>query len=160
MKKILALSLFTFLLLGCVIPKTAQEFRDVLPSSPFGHIDKFKVNISLESVTNILKKKTDECLNLTVTASGGVNYKVYYFSTIETSQQRTELALLQKYSGINPREEGNYYMVVDAIAAGKEKTEIHMYWASTMMPDGLEKAMKRWVGGNTKGCPDMTTTLQ
>jgi hypothetical protein len=154
-----------FLLSGCGV-KTADEYRHAVRVSCFlfSTVDSFEVERPFADVTTMLKKKTKECLDVTVrlictNCIGGGESKHIFRPTFIANPDRTEVHLQLKRTeviAIGAPPEGAYVIVLDAAPVDKKRTKIDIYRQS---PDEkfIHNAMRGWVKGDNMGCPDLTT---
>lgn len=159
------------LLAGCgSMPKTPDILvQNAKDDSMFSEKDVFEVKRPLEEVTEVFKKKANECLKQTITstsADGTPGIRTYrrevrvYTPRVIVSKQRTRLTLQSKVTegstelgDIPP--DGWYMMVADAYPVGKSTTRVESY---IQWPDqrAAFTAIKHWASGTNMGCPDMT----
>ncbi len=160
----LLLAAVVFLLAGCGV-KTAEDFRKYMRmGTPMTTVETFEVARPFKDVTDILRKQSKQCLDVTVrlvcTNCIGKSEKFNVFKpTFIASPNRTELHLQFKQGGviaIGSPPEGAYVIVLDATPIDKNRTKIDIYRQS---PDEkfIHKAMRGWVKGDNMGCPDLTT---
>jgi hypothetical protein len=152
-----------FLLAGCAV-KSAEEFRKAVRVTPFTTVETLEVARSFKDVTETLRKKSKECLDVTVrlvcTNCIGKNERFNVFKpTFITTPNRTELHFQYTQGGvieIGAPPDGFYAIVLDATPIAKGGTKIEIYRAS---PDEkfIHTAMRGWVTGDNMGCPDLTT---
>lgn len=156
---------------GCAITPTPQnpvEYRSVVQKGAFGsEFETYEVDKPYEKVVAVIKKKTDECLNVNLIETECINnscydYNITYKPTFVSKKGKSELYLQWKrdpdkaiYVGGNPPAGGMYIAVIDFIAASKNKTKVDMYVPS-MVFTSAPKAIKHWVNGTNMGCPDFT----
>lgn len=152
-----------FFLSGCAV-KTAEEFRKGVRIMPFMTLDRFEVERPFKEVTETLRKKAKECLDVRVRLvctnciGNSVRYNVFT-PTFIANPDKTELHLQFKDGGaieIGAPREGFYVLVLDATPVDKKRTRVEIYRSS---PDEkfIHKAMRGWVTGDNVGCPDLTT---
>ncbi len=159
----LLLAAVVFLLAGCGA-KNAEEFRKTVRATPFTTVETFEVARSFKDVTETMRKKATECLDVTVRLVClnciGKNERFNVFKpTYVTTPNRTEIHLQYKAGGviaIGAPPEGDYVIVMDATPIGKNRTKIDIFRSS---PDEkfIHNAMRGWVKGDNMGCPDLTT---
>ena len=153
-------------LAGCVShPQTAEEFRVAVPGAFMGKVETFEVDRSFSTISNTMKQKAPECLDVTIktTSQTTTSYQVIvtnYNPTVIVTGQRAELHLQQVHEqGVmnvsKVPENGYYLLVMDATPISSNKTRIDMYRPS-MGFDVLIKALKGWATGDNVGCPDLT----
>jgi len=161
-----SLLLSCMFLAGCVShPQTAEEFRVAVPGAFMGKVETFEVDRSFSTISNTMKRKAPECLDVTIktTSQTTTSYQVIvtnYNPTVIVTDQRAELHLQQVHEqgviNVSKVPENGYYMLVmDATPISSNKTRIDMYRPS-MGFDVLIKALKGWATGDNVGCPDLT----
>lgn len=160
LKGAIAAAMVVPLLAGCMTIATPEKFRTVVAGSRFGKVETIEVNRSLTQVTQSFKKKSEECLNFELTSTqkptiGTSSTYVYAIATpsILQSNGLTELHFQVKSVGnMAPEpEKGNYYLIADAKALGKTKTQVVIYRGNVTV---VAEAVKQWASGNERGCPD------
>lgn len=159
--------LFAFLLTGCgSMPRTPDILvQNAKDGSMFSDKEVFVVKRSIEQIADVFKKKSAECLNVTVTRSwrenGFQRQEVRaYKPSINIEKHRVRLMLQTKVvSGSTelggPPPDGWYMMVADAYPVDKNPTRVESYvqWTGENI---VFKAVKHWANGTNMGCPDMT----
>lgn len=161
-----SLLLSCMFLVGCVShPQTAEEFRVAVPGAFMGKVETFEVDRSFSTISNTMKRKAPECLDVTIktTSQTTTSYQVIvtnYNPTVIVTDQRAELHLQQVHEqGVmnvsKVPENGYYLLVMDATPISGNKTRIDMYRPSIGF-DVLIKALKGWSTGDNVGCPDLT----
>lgn len=166
----LCLILGFLILTGCSMqqPKTAEEFRKMLPESMFGKHETVEVKRAYSKVVDTFKKRAGKCLNVAVerTTTNGYGQVVgrstiTYVPTFKVGKKKSELHIQQQIEGNaivlggEMPEKGYYMYVVDLFDAGKSKTRMEIYRGS-IGSDTLTRAINNWAEGTNMGCPDMT----
>ena len=156
------------LLTGCAgvgSPNNADEFRKSTQTAPamFGKTKTFEVSRSYNDVSDTLRKKSDECLNVAInwSNSNGNSGLVTYKPTFRASSTRAELHIQRKSEGgrhivIGEPENGSYRVVLDATPLSRNRTRIDLYIASAIDDKLLVTTLTHWVNGDNLGCPDLT----
>ena len=155
---------------GCSMkyPLNATEFRQMLPGSVFGEVEKVKINRSLAKISKTYKKKAKTCLSKTLQTESCVNngygmscstYTTTYKPTLKVSSSKIELHMQQNSSnmlalGKIPKA-GIYTLVADITPLGKNKSQLVIY-SGSFGSDTIKKALKGWASGKSKGCPDLS----
>jgi len=159
---------------GCAgAPKNAEEFREMVRSGArynLKTIESFEVARSLADVSATLRKRTDECLRVIMTAQGTARGNLgalverttthTYKPTFIATAKKTELHVQMKRAGGGTYElgappDGYYRVVLDAVPVGQNRTKIDMYINSS--DDNLiRNALRGWAQGTNLGCPDVT----
>ncbi len=172
--KTFSLIVVTLCLEACAgAPKNAEEFREMVRSGAkynLKTVETFEVARPFADVSATLRKRTDECLKVTMTAQGTARGNVgafverttthTYKPTFIATAQKTELHVQMKMAGGGTHEfgappDGYYRVVLDAVPAGKNRTRIDMYINSA--DDNLiGNALRGWAQGTNLGCPDVT----
>jgi len=155
-------------LTGCIStkhPQSAAEFRQALPGSSNGAVEKYIVYRSLAQVTSAFKKNASKCLNVSIKTTSRTNMSnqvivTNYKPTVVASKIKVELHVQQHHSQgvtkISEEPDGGYYLLVaDAIKIAKKKTRLTVY-RPRMGFDVLANAVRSWASGTNMGCPDMT----
>ena len=156
------------LVAGCAAlthPQNAEEFK----SRASDYLDKFEVNRPYRSVSDTLKKKSAECLDVSVTRSY-VEYNgpyranktktVKYRPAVSATASRTELQLQEDdgtVGGMQSVPQGGMYIVVaDVSPAGSASTRVEIWGANFGFWGAIPGAIKGWVNGqNLTGCPQL-----
>jgi hypothetical protein len=150
---------------GLTHPQNAEEFRAKVPAM---WTEKTVVKRPFRTVADVLKKKSSECLDVTVTRefteyngpySSRRTRTVKYRPTVEVSSKRAALQL-QLDDGArggmqNVPQGGMYIMVFDAYPVSNDTTRLEIYGGSMsfkVIPD----AIKSWINGTSMGCPDLS----
>jgi hypothetical protein len=163
----ITLGFFSLLLTGCgSMPRTPDILvQNAKSESMFSEKDVFVVKRPINQVADVFRKKSTECLNVTVTRSWWDN-GVYrqelrtYKPSMTVDKQRVRLMLQTKVvSGSTelggPPPDGWYMLVADAYPEGKNSTRVELYvqWTGDKI---AFKAVKHWANATSMGCPDMT----
>ena len=153
------------LVIGCAAPQNAEEFRQFTRKSPFKSTDTYEVGRPFSEVTSTLRKKTNECLAITIKTTTTKDFVIKrtnihtYNPTLITNPNRTELHLQLKRSNVTQvgaPPDGGYRVVLDATPIAKGRTRIDTYALSMAMDDKLIlTALRGWVTGDNPGCPDL-----
>jgi hypothetical protein len=168
-KPIVGLLLVGALFLAGCGAKNAEEFRRMIGTTGthlVTNYDVLEVDHPYTVVADRLRKKTDECLNVTVkvicTNCIGKSDKgsQIWTPTFISTAERTEVHLQLKRTDlidIGAPPMGNYELVLDATPAGKKSSRIEIY---RLRPQTsfIQKAMLGWVRGEARGCPDLSST--
>jgi len=159
------------ILSGCSMkyPMNADEFRQMLPGSMFGEVEKFEVNQPIGKIAKTFKQKADTCLSKTLqmqscvrSGYGGTSCSttvIHYKPTVRVSPQRVELHLQQSSEnfvtlGEIPKD-GIYSLVADVTPVAKNKSQVVIY-SGSFGSDTIKKAIHVWSSGKGRGCPDLT----
>ena len=165
-RNVLLLLAVALLFSGCAMPKNAEEFRQFTQSAPgFAKImDTFEVERPFRDVSATLRKKSEECLkvsiNWSVQTSGQFNTRTgvnTYKPTFVANTSRAELHVQLQRSNVievGSPPDGSYRVVLDATPIAKNRTRIDMYASNDASL--IVKAMRGWVRGDNLGCPDLT----
>jgi hypothetical protein len=157
---------------GCaalVMPQDAKEFRARMPEK---YIEKFEVKRPFRTVSDVVTRKSKECLDVTVTRRGMVyngpyqferTYHVKYHPTMQASATKAELVLRvdegnpKQIIDVNKIPEGGMYVYVfDLFPAGGNTTRVELYGAMTMGPyKDIPEAIKGWMRGTDMACPKL-----
>lgn len=157
---------------GCaalVMPQDAKEFRARMPEK---YIEKFEVKRPFRTVSDVVARKSKECLDVTVTRRGMEyngpyrferTYHVKYQSTMQASATKAELVLRvdqgdqKQLIDVNKTPEGGMYVYVfDLFPAGANATRVELYGATTMGPfKDIPEAIKSWMRGTDMACPKL-----
>ena len=155
------------ILSGCAghMPQTADEFRQEVPGAFMGMVEKFEVDRPYTEVGKSFQKMAPQCLDVRIkmTSQTNMSYQVIvtkWNPTVKITDQKAELHIQQLHEKgvLNVYEvpdNGYYMMVIDAIPAGKNSSQIVMY-RSSVGNKALVKAIKGWAAGKNVGCPDLT----
>jgi hypothetical protein len=172
MKKACALAVVTVVTVvglgGCfTIPMNAAQYRETIKDNSFGKIERFEVKRSVADVARSFKKKAPECLNFQLTSTKtptigfGSSTRVYAIAkpTVIQSANRVELHFQVQSVGNLAKEppDGNYYLVADAQAVGKDRTKVEIYRAAAAV---VAEAVRAWANGDERGCPDPMRTTE
>ena len=153
---------------GCaalIHPQNADQFRAKVPAM---WTEKTEVKRPFRTVAELLKKKSSECLDVTVTRefteyNGPYSFRrtrtVKYRPTVEVSSKRAALQL-QLDDGTrggmqNVPQGGMYIMVFDAYPVSGDTTRLEIYGVG-MSFKVIPEAIKSWINGKTTGCPDLS----
>ena len=148
-------------------PKSAEEFRQMLPGSMFGKYESIEVNRPLSKVVSAFKKRAGKCLNVVIERTTTNQYgqvmgttNITYKPTVRVGKKKTELIVQQKPEGNviilgEMPKDGMYFFVADASRIAKNKTKLEFYRGS-IGSDTLARAVTNWAKGKNMGCPDLT----
>ena len=156
------------LLAGCfTIPMSPDEYRAAIRNHKSGNVETFEVKRPIAEVARSFKRKAEECLSYdlaetkTPTIGFGSSTRVYAKAkpTVLHSGPNAELHFQVKSVGNLAKEPpgGNYYLVADAKAVGKDKTKVEIYSYGMKAVAG---AIRGWAHGDEKGCPDPMRTFE
>jgi len=153
---------------GCaamIYPQNAAEYRARV-SAPY--IEKLEVKRSFHTVSDVLKKKSAECLNVSMTRrwmepqgqySVPRQQTVRYRPAMQVTAKRAELQVqvddgtrggMQKVP-----EGGMYILVVDAYPAGNDRTRIEIYGGGEHFYKAVAEGVKNWATGSNMACPKL-----
>lgn len=168
--KIVITFLALALMSGCSMkyPLSADEFRQMLPGSTFGEVEKVTINRSLSKIAKTYKKKAKACLSKTIKSESCMNHGygmqcttmiTHYKPTLKISSKHIELHMQQDSPNMLPLGEipkdGLYTLVADITPVSKNKSKLVIY-SGSFGSDTIKKALKGWATGKNKGCPDLT----
>jgi hypothetical protein len=121
----------------------------------------------LSEVGRTFQKKASECLNFKLTSTQtptvgfGSSTRVYAIAkpTVLVSGSKAELHFQVKSVGNMAPEppDGNYIVVADARAAGKDRTRVEIYRGGGAV---VAEAIRAWANGDERGCPDPMRTFE
>lgn len=162
MKLIYALYGLAPFLTSCamVMPQNAQEFRDATATAYTIKKEILVVDRSFQAVLEDFKRHYDRCLSVNVKRVSNTSVIFTdYRPTLKVSEKKAELYLQYQHRGgvINVLKipPGGYYaLVVDIVAAGKNRTDISMF-RPTFGYSALNRAIRGWADGTISGCPDL-----
>jgi len=147
-------------------PMTPEEYRDAIRKHSLGKVETFEVKRSLSEVARTFQKKAPECLNFKLTSTQtptigfGSSTRVYAIAkpTVLVSGNKAELHFQVKSIGNMAPEppDGNYIVVADARAAGKDRTRVEIYRGGGAV---VAEAIRAWANGDERGCPDPMRTF-
>jgi hypothetical protein len=153
--------LLAAILSACANPKTPAEFRQTLQEhANFSatHIEKFEVARPLNETAQFVKRRANECLNVTLqmkeTGSyGAVRKSSAIFEPISTiSAKEAEIYLTETYSS----GDRIIMFVADYYPVSKTKTKVEFYYIWGEDRARIAKAFKLWSQGENAGCPDLS----
>lgn len=160
---LIALASAALLASHCANPKTAEAYRKAAKDSMFAKVDNFVANDNYGHVTQILKKKTAECLNYAISRSGGgqVASTMTFTSTFMYNAKQGELVM--KFQDVvhnifgDTKGDEQFMLVADAkpIAGGKTQFDIYRGGGAAIVD-----AIKAWTNGDVRGCPDPARTFE
>ncbi len=166
--KMIIPGVMSFLLItGCALnfPKTAEEFRQAIPTAFKGMADSYTVNQPFNKVARNFKTQGAKCLDVRVEYESRTNMSYQYLvtkytPTVIVSANKAELHVQQLHETgvLYPSEipdNGPYLMVFDATPVSKNKTKIDYYGPDSGF-DHIVKAVNGWASGTNMGCPDLT----
>lgn len=154
--------LLAAILSACANPKTPAEFRQVLQehaSLSATHIEKFEVVRPLNETAQFVKRRANECLNVTlqIKEAGG------YYGTVRKSS-----AVFEPFATISAKEAEIYLtesyssgdriimFVADFYPVSKTKTRVEFYYIWGDDRARIAKAFRMWSQGEKAGCPDLS----
>jgi hypothetical protein len=169
-KRCLLAVLAAVALAGCMTnPMTADEFRRTVKGSSFlGKMETFEVKRPVGEVARSFRRKAPECLNFKLTSTEkptigfGSSTKVYAIAkgkVVQANSDRVELHFQVESIGDLAKEppDGNYYLVADAQALGKDRTRVDIYRSAAAL---VAVAVRAWASGDERGCPDPVRGLE
>jgi len=166
----------TVMLTGCMgmlgtLPETPELMVQRVENAESNSTKtEFEVGRPHNTVSEVLERKSQECLNRRVTIRTPVpglipssNTRVEAFtSKVTRSEEQTRLTLQQKADSVGTVNvgptppDGWYYLVLDAYPAGKEKTRIVAYHMTVSPYPSVVDAARQWADGTSTGCPDLS----
>ena len=164
--RMLPLIAVVLLLVGCATPQNAEEFRKYTRESPFKTTDTYEVARPFSEVSSTLRKKTNECLAITITTTTTRDFLFKrtsiqaYKPTLITKPNRAELHLQLKKSAtieVGAPPDGGYRVVLDATPKANGRTRIDTYALIDSESGLILTALRGWVTGENLGCPDLLT---
>ena len=161
--------LFPVLLLlsSCVTqhPQNAKEFRQGVAKARTAVVERYTENRSFTKVANTLETNAKKCLSggVRMTSSGRMHYHVVetkYKPTIVRNKNKISLHLQQDHvrgvRNVTKKPSGGYYLfVVDVTPTKGGKSNVVIYRPRFGFKN-ITRAIKGWVSGSIKGCPDLT----
>jgi hypothetical protein len=164
-------AVFTALLTGCgSMPGTPELLiQNAKDGATFSDKDSIVVKRSFADVSDVLKKKSNECFQQKVAytvpdISPGIKLnrrEVRAFTPkVAVTKQRTRVTVQSKLTQ-GPAEmddmppDGWYMLVVDAYPVDKGTTRVESYFQQPNY-QGVFTAIKQWANGTNMGCPDLT----
>lgn len=159
----IALFMLAALLAGCGSwPKNADEFRDRATKGPSNLIDTFEVSRPLADVATALRKKSTECLNVSLklrtrlSDAGTITFKptfVSHANHVEVHVQRKTEGTREVTVGDLPPD-GAYRVVLDATPISASRTKIVIYRMTFRGTDDvIRDGLVHWAKGDNMGCP-------
>jgi hypothetical protein len=169
---------FTCALVGLLtacgqMPKTADEYRTALQQHPnmVGvRIEHFDVALPMSQSAQFVKKKTTECLQVTVrrtskTSSGGMTTSysdalVKYQPYVDVSKDKATIYVTETASKLNGEQIGDPYFtfVMDIKPAAARKSNVDLYYTWGEPRPRIAKALTAWAAGNDIGCPNLAAS--
>ncbi|MDH5408363.1 MAG: hypothetical protein OEY00_07110 [Gammaproteobacteria bacterium] len=158
---------------GCSFPPLAQnpdEYRKQVKSMPgkMSHYS-YVVNRPFNKVTNVVKKKAQQCLRKKFTRTNCTkhgfstncqDYHTYYMPKTKGNSKKMVLTMQMRIDnaihlgGKPPPKDGFYSNVIDFEPAGKKKTKITVYTVKDHY-NHTPNAVKHWAKGTNMGCPKL-----
>ena len=172
-KVVLLLIISSIFTSGCSLktPMTANEFKTKWPDSLTGKVDTYTANKSLKSITRIFNQRTKACFKKTVNRSlclkgAGVNSRAdstqTYTPRLKKTKNKLQLTIQKKRKGENvimgqaiPKD-GYYVFMTEIMYANRKSSKVKTYYGQHAGTEKFAKAVKNWVSGKSKGCPDIT----
>lgn len=139
------------------LPQTPTEFRQGLQDNAKNDgisIDKFEVALPYAQVTNLLKRNTNKCLNVTIVKSGrdtnGFMQHIpnQYESFATISNKTAEIYSTRTTPGLKL-----FLVLADLHPISSTRTKVELYYYTSMFGQ-YGKAYKLWATGQDVGCPD------
>ncbi|MDX5374408.1 MAG: hypothetical protein LPK43_01275 [Gammaproteobacteria bacterium] len=165
---VITLSLIT--LSGCAMnyPQTADEYRQAAPNGMLTEKVEVDVKRPIDAIGRDFEKKSDECLNVTITSThmtrgAGTYYEKqrekYLLSNVTVKKDAVEMIIREKFGAgwapVGMPEDGYFYFVVDATPVNSQSSHLVIY-RPKIMYKSLAQAIVDWANGKTQGCPDLT----
>jgi len=162
----LALAVLIGGIAGCaqlMYPQNAAEYRARV-TAPY--IEKLEVKRPFRTVSDVLKKKSAECLDVSVDRrwrepqgqySIPRQQTVRYRPAMQATAAKAELQV-QVDDGTrggmqNVPEGGMYILVVDVYPAGSDRTRVEIYGGGEYFYKAVAQGVKNWVTGSSTACP-------
>lgn len=153
---------------GSLQPMSPTEFRQTIGGSSMGTVESFDAGRPYEQVVETLRKKSNECLAVSTTASGTVfqgnmamretSHSVYK-PTLSVADGKMELAVQVDFGAhttIQKKPEGGFYILVaDAAPAGAKATKLTIYRGSLGGAKEIGNAIRGWATGTSSTCPNL-----
>ncbi len=171
--------LSTILLLSsCVTqhPQNAKEFRVGAAKARTAVVERYTENRSFTKIANAIQGNANKCLSgrvrsVSSTRSSGPSIhgggymqhhvvETNYKPTVVREKGRISLHLQQDHvrgvTNVTKKPSGGYYMfVVDVTPAAGGKSNVAIYRTRFGFKN-ITRAVKGWISGSIKGCPDLT----
>jgi hypothetical protein len=150
------------LLFGCAAPReyTPSEFREAMRNNTgllasLSAIETFDAPRSYQQLTETLRRKSKECLDVTVESSGMVrqgnmmvreNSRTEYKPIFKVGKDKAELTV-----------QANVHNVygLDLVPAGRNTTRVTVYRAKIGPSNAINTAVQGWVKGASTTCPNL-----
>jgi hypothetical protein len=149
-------------LVGCAAQKqyTPKEFREAMRNntgflSSMSTVETFDAPRPYQQLTETLRKKSKECLNVTVESSGMVRQgnmmvrehsRTDYKSIFTVGKDKTELTVLANVHNV---------YALDLAPTAKNTTRVTVYRAKIGPSNTINTAVQGWVKGDSMACPNL-----
>lgn len=158
---------------GCSLklPLNPNEFKTELQANMFGKVDVYTANTSLEKITKIFNQKTKMCFEKTINRSNclrgaGVNscatITSSYTPNLKKTKNKLQLTIQKKREGETvimgqtiPKD-GYYVFMTEVTYVNRNSSKVKSYYGQHAGSDKFAAAVKSWVSGNSKDCPNIT----
>jgi hypothetical protein len=153
---------------GCaemIYPQNAAEYRARV-SAPY--IEKLEIKRPFRTVSDVLRKKSAECLDVSLTRRWMEPQGMYSIPRQQTVRYRPAVRLSAAKAELQVQvddgtrggmqkvpEGGMYILVVDAYPAGSDRTRIEIYGGGEHFYKAVAEGVKSWATGANLDCPKL-----
>ncbi len=151
-------------LMGCSMPQTAPQFRDMMQSSMFGRVENLQVERPFPEVAKTFQDLAEHCLTVRTSNTIHTNrvnsiVRQRFKPTLHIQKNTLELHVQQTFisgaTNLDEPEGGAYLVVADATPINRDHTQVDLYGIKTRGRK-LYKAVRGWATGEVTGCPDLS----
>ena len=148
-----------------IYPQNAAEYRARV-SAPY--IEKFEVKRPFRTVSDLLKKKSVECLDKSVIRRWTEPQGIYSIPRQQTVRYRPAMLVTAKKAELQVQvddgtrgglqkvpEGGMFILVVDVYPANNDQTRVEIYGGGEHFYKAVAEGAKNWTTGSSITCPTL-----
>ena len=149
------------LLLGCATQKeySPKEWREGMRNSKssiwgsFIAIESYDAPRPYQQITETLRRKSKECLDLTVQSSGMVKHGAYWVRETSRTDYKPILTTEKGKTELTVNGNKTPFYGIDVVPAGRNASRVTVYRGKMGVSDTIHTAVTGWVKGDSVTCP-------
>jgi hypothetical protein len=154
--------IFGVALFGCATQQkeySPKEWREAMKDSkssiwgPLITIEAFDASRPYQQITETLRKKSKECLDLTVHSSGMVKHGMYWVRENSRTDYKPILTTEKGKTELTVHGNKNPLYGLDVVPAGRNASRVTVYRAKMGVSSTIHSAVQGWVKGDSVTCP-------
>jgi hypothetical protein len=149
------------LLAGCAQKQyTPSEYREAMRNhtgifASMTAVETFDAPRPYTQVTDTLRRKSKECLDVTVESSGTVRQGNMWVREHSRTEYKPIFTVGKDKAELTVQANSHNVYGVDVAPAGKSSTRVTVYRAKVGPSNAINTAVQGWVKGNAVACPNL-----